>query len=283
MDIDDALEHARPIVQNNANALEDFLRLQQVHLLVKTVLSNVDPVLVPPQPLAQIQASYQTQITQLKSFESDKNFVHITNAVEKSDNILLNLYQIHTISTPGDVNAIREHISSFRKSAQGTLVAFQKENDNLKNKQNELNSKIEQTTAGLNTQKSQIESLSTQFQKNFEAKEEERRKQFDSMRAEFQKEQHQKAGAFIDELETLKAQAEKLVNVISNTGMVGGYQRTANEERKSAVRWKIATIGAMVGLIAFAIYAFIEASSSDTDWGSTIARMFAAVNLPSTM
>lgn len=41
----------------------------------------------------------------------------------------------------------------------------------------------------------------------------------------------------VNKIESLKDKAERLVHVIANTGMVGGYQRVANEERNAGRFW----------------------------------------------
>ncbi|MCP4614571.1 MAG: hypothetical protein GY845_38310 [Planctomycetes bacterium] len=315
-DMDEVLESVHPIAQNDTSALEDFLRLQQVHVLVKKALTNVDPVLVPIHPLDHLQQAYQTQINQLNNYESNQNVAHITKAVNQADGILLQLYQLYTITTPEDIQGIREYITSFRKSAQGNLVALNKETNELRESQTALTSNIEKMISDLNSQKDRIDSLVDQFQQTFDNDELQRRNQTESMRteqanlfeqasderqksfqnqldeqaqiltrfqqnqdqtcADFYDVQQQKASAFIDTLENLKADAEKLVNVISNTGMIGGYQRIANDEHRSALFWRVFTVGSMLGLIGFAIMAFFATEDGDTDWGTVITRIFVA-------
>lgn len=84
--------------------------------------------------------------------------------------------------------------------------------------------------------------------------------------------------AIIDNLIEKKNEAEKLVNVIANTGMAGGYQKVANEARKAKLIWQIATTVALTGLIAFAIIAFISAVSGEFNIGKFGARIFAAIS-----
>ena len=73
-----------------------------------------------------------------------------------------------------------------------------------------------------------------------------------------------------------KKQAEKLVHVIGNTGMVGGYQKTANQERAAAHFWQFVAFIAFGGLISFAIYAFL-ATGEGFSWMQVSGRVFVAL------
>ena len=50
-----------------------------------------------------------------------------------------------------------------------------------------------------------------------------------------------------------KSEAENVVGAITDTGMVGGYQRRANTERKAAILWKVIAAGSLIGFVVFAI------------------------------
>jgi phosphotransferase system glucose/maltose/N-acetylglucosamine-specific IIC component len=87
----------------------------------------------------------------------------------------------------------------------------------------------------------------------------------------------ERANAAIAVLETRKEEAHKLVQVIGNTGMTGGYQRVADAAHVTAKNWERIAVGAMVGLIAFALYAFLHAVESEFKWGVFAARVFVAI------
>lgn len=73
-----------------------------------------------------------------------------------------------------------------------------------------------------------------------------------------------------------RQRAEELVRVIANTGMVGGYQKIANDERKAANIWQGIAVGAFVCLILFAIFAFAATLGSNVSWQVFVARAFVA-------
>ena len=83
--------------------------------------------------------------------------------------------------------------------------------------------------------------------------------------------------SLIEQLIEKKARAEELVHVIANTGMVGGYQRVANEERLVARIWEGLAVISMGGLVGFAVYAFFSTLHDDFKWGVFLARAFVAL------
>lgn len=85
-----------------------------------------------------------------------------------------------------------------------------------------------------------------------------------------------KADTLIAELVKLKARAEELVRVTANTGMVGGYQKNANDERSAARLWKSIAFFAALGLVVFAVLAFVFTTSSSFSWPMFAGRVFVA-------
>lgn len=94
-------------------------------------------------------------------------------------------------------------------------------------------------------------------------------------------------GAFMNELrasgekalEALADQqkkAEKIVHVVGNTGMVGGYQLTANQEASSAWWWSAAAVVAMLMLIAGAI-ASLRLAPDELKWSYVVLRITPAM------
>ncbi|HAF24868.1 MAG TPA: hypothetical protein DCK93_18510 [Blastocatellia bacterium] len=98
----------------------------------------------------------------------------------------------------------------------------------------------------------------------------------DSRKA-LEKEFSENVQEYLDQLEVRKGEAEKLVQVIGNTGMVGGYQKVANQERAAAWVWHGLTFIFMAGLIVFAIIAFHSTIQGDFKLGVFGARAFVAI------
>lgn len=61
------------------------------------------------------------------------------------------------------------------------------------------------------------------------------------------------AESAIAEINKLKDDARESVGLIASTGMAGGYEKTANEEKIAADRWRIVASSAFAGMIAIAV------------------------------
>ena len=83
------------------------------------------------------------------------------------------------------------------------------------------------------------------------------------------------ASVYMDTLKEILQQAQELVFVIANTGMVGGYQRIANQERRASYPWKFIAVASMIGLIVFAVYAFQTTEAEDFRVAQFVARALA--------
>ena len=69
--------------------------------------------------------------------------------------------------------------------------------------------------------------------------------------------QEQLYGEYFDGLKHYKKRAEDLVHVIGNTGMVGGFQRVANQARAAAVFWRVIALLFLILLIVTGFYMFV--------------------------
>jgi len=85
-----------------------------------------------------------------------------------------------------------------------------------------------------------------------------------------------RTNSLVNNIESNKDEAEKLVHVIANTGMAGGYQKVANQARKTKNYWHFITIISLIGLITFAIIAFMTTVQTEFNFGKFGARTFVA-------
>jgi hypothetical protein len=91
--------------------------------------------------------------------------------------------------------------------------------------------------------------------------------------------QRTEAEAIMADLATLKESAKESVGIIAATGMAGGYERTANEEKAAADRWRRIAAAAFVGVIGFALLSvfwplLVEGGA---DWEGVAAKIYASL------
>ena len=78
----------------------------------------------------------------------------------------------------------------------------------------------------------------------------------------------------INTLDQRRAEAEKLVNIIANTGMSGGYQKVANRDARAGLVWETLAALSLVGFVVFAVWAAVYLFNEDFHWGHLTARIF---------
>ncbi|WP_163576229.1 hypothetical protein [Halomonas faecis] len=279
---------------------ESLHRLRRVIDLFLSQVSSADPELTSFQALKSADQQFSKIKQELAQYKSNKNVNHITNASTAADSILSSAKALWVPAIDLDLDQVRDAISSFRKSvgqnaryAEQELGETRKAIESLREEANALKVSIKE-------QKSRLDSVVNEFQSQFSKAEEARRSEAASvLKAEEEKmeqlrssyeenfdasiegsktklnsvsgELSVKADGVISGLENLKEKAERLVHVIANTGMVGGYQRVANEERRVGRFWDGVSLLSLAGMVGFAIYAF-HGTFDDFNLGAFLAR-----------
>lgn len=83
------------------------------------------------------------------------------------------------------------------------------------------------------------------------------------------------AGKILQEITNKKQEVESLLGVIGNLGVSAGYQKAADQARKSAINWQRLTVASMLGFIGVAVYAFIPiVQGGAIGWEGFAARVF---------
>ncbi len=78
-------------------------------------------------------------------------------------------------------------------------------------------------------------------------------------------------------MEIRREKAAELITIITNTGLIGGYQKIANKEHTTSTRWHTIAILSFMGLIAFALLAFLATLPEQFHWGKVGSRAFVAL------
>ncbi|MCL4748273.1 MAG: hypothetical protein KJZ83_23115 [Burkholderiaceae bacterium] len=78
----------------------------------------------------------------------------------------------------------------------------------------------------------------------------------------------EEAAKLLEAIEQHKAEAGKLVGIIGNTALAGGYQEQANRSGKAARRWHGVAVGA---LIAIAVHGYFALDAQPSSVGASVA------------
>lgn len=307
-----ALELAKEASSQEQAPLDNWDRANAVAAHVHRTLDQVDPLLVVPGNLANM-ATYLLQArSEINNFVSNKNIGHWNNAQTHLDNCLAQLATLPRQTADG-INDLRDVASKFRTVIAGWLDAIKKDCEGISQMQQTLQTRITEATTEINTQKQRLDTAISTHQQQFSDAQQARQTEFaaveqtrtgaaskseETRQTVFEEAEEKRAEAeqqaaaaaaklhseiasqfrtdgntVITELKGQKAHAEKLVGIITDTGMAYGYQKTANEERSRAALWKFVAAGSMVVWIVIGVIFFYFTYDKDLTWPTVIRQM----------
>ena len=250
------------------------------------------PTLLPIAELNAVSVEFENALAQINAYIGNNNVGHIPNAVNNINSALIYIKNFPIPYAKGDLN-FSKSIVQFQKTVEEKL-------NQTENKKNELETKIEdlkldleskqtelnQIETKISTKEKEIESLTTNFQTQFDTSNTAFSKQVADDRATFRAEidtDRKKIKIDTDEiikdLERKLNDANKLVNVIGNVGVTGNYQIIANEHKKTADNWRTIAIIFMCILSGLLIFSIWKIGDIDYDWHKAIIRIIASAIL----
>lgn len=312
-DLEQSLESSREAAQADSTSFDAWERIERVTKFIRTFLSGIDPLLVPPSHLSNSHSQVQQARSQLNNFASNRNVAHLNEANNQLDNVLSYLGSIPRLDKVTSTQELTEASSSYKKSISSLVRSLEKQLTGVVEEKNSLQSKLQELTAEVAAQKQRADNVIAQMQQQFSAAQEVRQSEaaaIETKRAnEFEiteksrvedfekakvarekyfsefmlaaKVQHDallqelstKSNALIDALETQKAHAEKIVGIISTEAVAHGYGKTANEERDAAKGWRIVAVVALIVWIIAGLIFFALTFDKELS-PSALARQF---------
>jgi hypothetical protein len=306
-----AVSASKVSAEADETAFEAWARIDRVVRFVRAFTSEVDPLLVPLQALANAQGQIQAARAQVESYEANKNVAHLNEANNNLDNVLVYLGYVPKLDAAA--GEIGEATSAYQSAVSDFLRGTKVQVDALKVERDALSQRITELTAEVSAQKARADSVIAQLQQQFSdaqadrqtksaAAEEERANTFklsqgqrDAAEVEAAAARQTKFMSYMDEtkaaqekqsekwtesvdsliadIEQQKAQAEKIVGIISMESVSHGYGKTANEERVAAATWRWVAVGALVCWILAGCVFFALTYDKDLSL-SALARQF---------
>jgi len=300
-------------------ALHSYERVVQAFQLTKARLQVADPDLTPPPPLNNLNSHWQAVLAELAAFRKDKNVGHLNNANAHVDNVVTSLSTLIVPLSPIDLESLKESAASYRRTLGQYLHNLDEEASAIRTKMASLTTDLNRLSTEAATVKQRSDSMIASYQQQFSTSEEKRRTDFQTAEAQRKKDfdillaqkvnewiaamkQQQteyqsivqrvsqdlntvqagateRANSILADIQRNKEKADQLVGIITDTGMVGGYQHVANQERDSAKNWRKVALGSLLALAVFAVIAFIETISQQLRWDLFAARLFVATSL----
>lgn len=250
------------------------------------------PTLLPIAELNAVSIEFENALAQINAYIGNNNVGHIPNAVNNINSALTYIKNFPIPYAKGDLN-FSKSIVQFQKTVEEKLNQTENQKNeletkiealklDLESKQNELN----QIETKISTKEKEIESLTTNFQSQFDTSNTAFSKQVADDRTTFRAEidtDREKiktdTDGIIKDLERKLNDANKLVNVIGNVGVTGNYQIIANEHKKTADNWRTIAILFMCILSGLLIFSIWKIGDIDYDWHKAIIRIVASAIL----
>ena len=250
------------------------------------------PTLLPIAELNAVSLEFENALAQINAYIGNNNVGHIPNAVNNINSALTYIKNFPIPYAKGDLN-FSKSIVQFQKTVEEKLNQTENQKNeletkiealklDLESKQNELN----QIETKISTKEKEIESLTTNFQSQFDTSNTAFSKQVADDRTTFRAEidtDREKiktdTDGIIKDLERKLNDANKLVNVIGNVGVTGNYQIIANEHKKTADNWRTIAIIFMCILSGLLIFSIWKIGDIDYDWHKAIIRIIASAIL----
>lgn len=282
------LERARETASDlGGDTFDTYLRIETIFEETDRRLGDVDPTIVPMDVLNAIEGSITNVRNELRSFADNKNPAHVTNANSYAENVLSHLSRLIIPASPEDIEGIRESVVSFKKSIGQHRRNLEQELEETANRLESLKGKIQEAEDKVNAQQSRLDSVISDHQQQFSRAQESRREKFseeqESQReafedikqdgkesldklldesrdaiSEIKQDTRNRSKEIIDDIGTLKDDAEKLVGIIARTGMAEGYQRVADEASAEAKKWRNRTVATLIAVVVTASLVFIS-------------------------
>lgn len=277
------------------DALDSIERLKQIRTHTVKTLTSSDPILVPVQTLNNLDSYVQQVIAYCEQYKSNKDTGQLRNANSYVDNILPQLGTFPSIQSEAGLESLSESVTSLRRSVGQYRRRVEDERQGLNAPIEEARRDLESLRSDISTEIARLDGVVNEFQKQFSESEDKRRVEFaddekdrenrfresqqnrETEMQEYKNKLAERAEALLDSITEHQQSAQELVYVIANTGMVGGYQKTANKERTRAIIWQVIAVVCFFGLIGFTIYASTAVVGSSVSWATFGGRVSVAI------
>jgi len=315
--LEDALVDAEEQAKADPDAWSMLQRIKSVLNYTTNHIKQVEPNLTSLALLTSIGQNATAVAAELRGFVTRKKIAHLEAANNTIEALIHNVSTLPTVATRADLRSLVADIDSFRSAVGESLGHWKSKAAALSQKYSEASTTVEGLTVEIASQKGLLSQAITQYQATFSQSEESRQAQFiaaqqaraedsdkavaarrdqfnallDEQRKAFALTHEELTGAFraaMDEtensaakrlstIEAARNQAESLLGVIGNTGVVSGFNRVADQEQKTARVWAVIAVLAFVGLITTACIAFFSRPNGTFSWGAFAGRVYVSL------
>ncbi len=275
--------------------LQDIFRIERVMDVLENHLELVDPELINPNVLDQISNEITKVSSSLNSYSSNRdNFSQLNNANKQIDNVIQRLNLLNVFSSDQDFESLTNSISSFRRSLGQHLSNLKTEIDNVEKQIPQLSKKLDELESEIQNNKERTDQIVGNFQEQFSEAQDKRQTEYSTNKEDRQNKfneliskieaQHNKelvkkkdeAESKLEEIKDQKEKASKIVRIISNSSLGGGFDEVAANEKTARNWFRGGAIITLAILIIFAWNVLLEFSETTMSYTALGIRAFVA-------
>lgn len=153
--------------ENNSEQVQQLERLSETFNILKVALDRADPWLLSPVSLGNMNNHITQILNELTNYNNNNNVQHLNNANSHIDNVIPFFSQVMVTSTPEDIEDIRSSVISFRKSVGQHLSNVERKAIETSTAITNNNGKLNELTTSIESQKTRLDSIISDFQDKF--------------------------------------------------------------------------------------------------------------------
>lgn len=275
---------------------QEYARLCKASEYIRGIIENVDPELLPPTYLGNLQPHLQQAANEVNAFRSNGNIGHLQNANASIDQVLSIVCQ-YPMAEFGSANGgLTQAANSYADAMSAHATAYAARIDQLAaaaaqkmlalgndvRVSGEAVAKLDDRVASVETA---VQSQLSNFNVAFQASETGRVANYDAWYTKFQDKAADDYSALTKTnaagllaMQSFQQDAEKVLGAVIDTGQAGAYARYASDEKRSANTFRMLAIISMVAaaLVLFVpeVLGFVTTGAAHTiDWKQAFYRL----------
>lgn len=288
------------------DAVSDIARLRKVISYLNGIYESIDPEVTPFNHLTTLGQNSQNCINEINAYQGNGNPGHLANANSLADSLLMLFQNIPASINAASTDNIKKSVSAYSETIGSYISKYKNETEqsvnNLAKRIDDLNGEISiketelaELTSQIKNVEQTIQQQTTEFNTQYQASEKVRADKFEkeltiySIKSEDNIENYTnksdeefkslslKTGKIIEVLTKLQDDASKVYGVTINTLQAGAYSSYANNEEKTANRYRFYASLLMLMGVSFLVLPemmlIFENGNYTFDWVKVVGRI----------
>lgn len=289
-----------PVVTDNETYILFRDKIFAFTEVIDTLFKKTPAVLTSGTALSTMHSNFQNVRNEINNFLANRNPGHLQNAISYLEtNVIPSLTGFLPILGDGSNLPIRQIFDELSEASHNALSRLNTQNAQLKNELEKLSEIIKEQESRLAAfsesaakERAEAASAVARLEQLYAEQERDRAQKFQERLTDFSdsfdashESYLERSDEVLTSLNTRKAEAERIVQVVGNIGVTGNYQIIAKKESDEANFWRWATVAVFGFGIAIAASTFVkywdETINQENVWSIFIRLLYAiAITAP---